>query len=141
MLPKQSHGDPTSHKLFDPDKEGGTMSPMDADEREIYYFLKAWRQEFLSSREICRHAGGKRRFRAESEWAKPALLRMVGRGILETDPSGHYRLKPPPMTKAQRQRRWASPQVAKILKSSGRDFSEDIVTIDDKDLDDYYDSL
>ena len=45
------------------------------------------------------------------------------------------------MTKAQRQRRWASPQVAKILKSSGRDFSEDIVTIDDKDLDDYYDSL
>jgi hypothetical protein len=66
---------------------------------------------------------------------------MVQRGILETDPAGYYRLKPPPMTKAQRRRRWASPQVAKILKSSGRDFSDAIIVVDDKDLDEYYDSL
>lgn len=115
---------------------------MDADEREIYYFLKSWTQEYISAKEICRRAGGKRRARFEPEWAKPALVRMVDRGILETDPSGHYRLKPAPKAKGNQQRRWASPQVAKILKNSGKDFSDAIIVIDeDMDLDEYYDSL
>ncbi len=114
---------------------------MDADEREVYYFLKSWAHEFISAKEICRRAGGKRRARLEPDWAKPALVRMVDRGILETDPSGHYRLKPPPIGKDKRRRRWASPQVAQILKSSGRDFSDAIIVIDDKELDEYYESL
>ena len=50
---------------------------MDADEREIYYYLKSRRNLFLSAREICRHAGGKNRFRKEPEWAKPVLIRMA----------------------------------------------------------------
>ena len=115
---------------------------MDADEREIYYFLKSWAHEYISAKEICRRAGGKRRGRFEPEWAKPALVRMVDRGILETDPCGHYRLKPPAKTKDKVGRRWASPQMARILKSSGRDFSDAIIVIDeDMDLDEYYDSL
>jgi hypothetical protein len=115
---------------------------MDADEREIYYFLKSWSHEFISAKEICRRAGGKRRGRFEPEWAKPALVRMVDRGILETDPGGHYRLKPPPRHKDKGGRRWASPQVARILRHSGRDFSDAIIVIEeDMDLEEYYDSL
>jgi hypothetical protein len=127
--------------LFDPEAKQGKLSPMDADERDIYYFLKSWRHEYVSSREICRRAGGKRRFRNEPEWAKSPLARMVERGIVEADPAGHYRLKPPPKGWDKRRRRWASPHIAQILKNSGRDFSDSIIEVEDKDLDEYYDSL
>ncbi len=111
---------------------------MDADEREIYYYLKPWRNEFISSHEICRRAGGKRRFRHDQEWAKPILVRMAERGILETDASGHYRLKPAEK-KGRRSKHWVSPQIARVLRESGRDFSD--VIIDDDEMDRYYDSL
>lgn len=110
---------------------------MDADEREIYYFMKSWQNEFLSAREICRRAGGKHRFRESAEWAKPALARMVDRGILETDNGGHYRLKPRP--RRDPKKRWVSPQVAKILTQSGKNFSDTIILEDD--LDSYYENL
>jgi len=111
---------------------------MDADEREIYYYLKSWRQEFLSAREICRRAGGRKRFRLEPEWAKPVLARMMERGIVEADAAGHYRLKP--MDKRIRKgKRWVSPQIARILRESGKDFNE--VLIDDAEMDRYYESM
>ena len=109
---------------------------MDADEREIYYYLKAWRHQYISAREICRRAGGKRKFHENEDWAKPVLLRMVDKKILETDPSGSYRIRPMP-TKDKRQK-WVSPQIAKILKESGKQFGDTIV-VDDND--DYYDKL
>jgi hypothetical protein len=111
---------------------------MDSDEREIYYYLKSWRQEYISSREICRRAGGKKRFRQEEDWAKPVLARMVEKGIVETDAAGHYRLRPMEK-KVRKGKRWVSPQVAHILKESGKDFSE--VLIDDAELDRYYENL
>ncbi len=111
---------------------------MDADEREIYYYLKSWRQEFLSAREICRRAGGRKRFRLEPEWAKPVLARMMERGIVEADAAGHYRLKP--MDKRIRKgKRWVSPQIARILRESNKDFNE--VLIDDAEMDRYYESM
>jgi len=110
---------------------------MDADEREIYYYLKGYGQEFISAREICRRAGGKHKFRVSPEWAKPVLSRMVERGILESDSSGHYRLRP--MNRKDERRKFVSPQIAKILKQSGKDFGEAILL--DDDLDRYYESL
>ena len=109
---------------------------MDADEREIYYYLKSWRSEFLSSREICRRAGGKKRFQAEPDWAKPVLLRMMEKGILETDASGYYRLKP--VQKKDKRTKWVSPHIARILQESGKDFSGTIAV---DDMDEYYDKL
>jgi hypothetical protein len=109
---------------------------MDADEREIYYYLKSWQREFLSSREICRRAGGKKRFQAEPDWAKPVLLRMVEKGILETDASGYYRIKP--IHKKDKGTKWVSPHIAKILQESGKDFSG---TINVDNMDEYYDKL
>ena len=111
---------------------------MDAEEREIYYFLKSWKDTFVAAREIARRAGGKRRYHYEPEWAKPVLTRMVERGILETDSAGHYRLKPPDK-KLDKRKRWTSPAVVRILQRSGKDFSEVIKTADD--LDEYYDKL
>lgn len=110
---------------------------MDADEREIYYFLKSWRSQFISAREICRRAGGKKKCQASPEWAKPFLARMVERGILEADPAGHYRIQPP--QKASRLKRWVSPQIAVVLRNKSKELG-DIVMSDD-DLDEYYDKL
>ena len=112
---------------------------MDSDEREIYYYLKSWKDQYLSSREICRRAGGKRRFRQEEEWAKPVLARMVEKGILEIDTGGHYRLKAIDKRKARKGNRWVSPQIARVLRESGKDFSH--VIIDDETMDRYYESL
>lgn len=111
---------------------------MDAEEREIYFYLKAWKHVFVSAREICRRAGGKHRFRQDPDWAKPALARMVERGILETDAAGHYRIRPPDK-KVTGPKRWVAPQVACILKQSGKDFSG--ILEDEDELDRYYDSL
>lgn len=113
---------------------------MDAEEREIYYYLKGWKDQFISSREICRRAGGKRRYQREPEWAKSVLTRMVERGILEVDGGGHYRIKPfDESLGAKKRRKWVSPHIAKILKESGKDFTE--IVMSDDELDRYYDSL
>jgi len=113
---------------------------MDADEREIYLYLKSWKHQFISAREISRRAGGKRRSRSEPEWAKPVLIRMVERKILEVDPAGHYRIKP--RTKEQpKGTRWVSPQIARVLKESGKDFSTVVIEASEEELDDYYDKL
>lgn len=111
---------------------------MDADEREIYYYLKSWGCEFVSGREVARRAGGKHKYRQTPDWAKPALTRMIERSILESDNSGHYRIKAIPK-KDQKKRHWVSPQVAKILKASGKDFSGTIMG--EKNADSYYESL
>jgi hypothetical protein len=108
---------------------------MDADEREIYYYLKGWQGQFVSPREIARRAAGKQRFRESADWAKPILIRMVERGVLEADAAGYYRIKP--IQKRERRQKWVSPHIAKILKESGKDFSQAFVV----DEDEYYENL
>ncbi len=107
---------------------------MDAKEREIYYYLKPRRREFISVREISRRTGGKRRFRASPDWARPVLLEMAERGILESDAEGRYRLKPIPKKETEG-KRWASPEIAKILEKSGKAFNN-LMTSDVED--EYY---
>ncbi len=108
---------------------------MDADEQEIYYYLRAWKGDFISMREICRRAGGKTKFHEDPEWAKPVVLRMVEKDILESDPAGHFRVKPVD-SKDGRKKRWVSPQIARILRESGKDFG-DLIISDETD-DAYY---
>ena len=90
---------------------------MDGDEREIFYFLKSRGEEFVNAREIARRAGGKRKFHEDAEWAKPILVRMAERGILQCDAQGRYRVKP--VGKKGKNKRWVSPEIAKILDESG----------------------
>ena len=88
---------------------------MDADEREIFQFLKSWGGEFIGAMEVCRRAGGKKRFHDDPKWAKQPLIRMAERNILESDQQGRYRVKPVKKKHAQ----WVSPDIAKILQESG----------------------
>jgi len=89
---------------------------MDADEREVFDFLKPFGEEWVNAKEICRRAGGKRRFHEDPHWAKPVLQRLKDRRILEGDALGRYRIKPPPK---HGKGRWVSPEIDKILRESG----------------------
>jgi hypothetical protein len=42
---------------------------------------------------------------------------MADRGILESDSSGRYRIKP--ISRKDKQKRWVAPDIAKILQESG----------------------
>ena len=108
---------------------------MDADEREIFRFLKSWGSQFIAAREICRRAGGKKRFQEEPNWAMPTLLRMAGRGILESDATGHFRIKP--ISRKDKDKLWVVPDIAKIPEESGVKVED----TDDVAPDEYYDQL
>jgi hypothetical protein len=110
---------------------------MTAHERDVYYYLKARRNEFIPLREISRRTGGKRRYRYNPDWVRPVLASMTERGILEHDGDQGYRLKPIPR-KNMDGKRWVSPEIAKILKDSGKGF-KNVMTVEDED--EYYNSL
>jgi hypothetical protein len=113
---------------------------MDADERDIFHYLHKERGVFISASALSRHAGGKHKFRDAPDWARQALLRMAARGILEADPNGDYRLKPmPTANQTASPTRWVSPQIAELLRKSGKRFDGVIRT--ERDEEAYYDSL
>ncbi|HPC61314.1 MAG TPA: hypothetical protein PKX23_11690 [Verrucomicrobiota bacterium] len=101
---------------------------MDADERDIFCYLKAWPKLFVSASEIARRAGGKRRYRENPEWALPVLSRMVEKAMLETDSTGHYRINA--RYDEEKKKRWVSPQIQQILARSGKTF-EGVYEIED----------
>ena len=107
---------------------------MDADERDICLYLKGFPGQFVSFKEISRRAGGKRRYREEPEWATVVLARMVEKHMIESDSTGHYRLKPKPKNR-EKQTRWVSPGIRKILERSGKEFDGVFeVDADEEDL-------
>ena len=108
---------------------------MDGDEREIFYFLKDRGDEFVNAREIARRAGGKKKYYEDPEWAKPILIRMTERAILEGNALGCYRVKP--VAKKGKNKRWVSPDIAKILQESG----VEVEGASDLGPDDYYEQL
>jgi len=110
---------------------------MDANEREVYYYLKSRKDTFESLRDITRYAGSKQRARWAPDWAVPVLERMVERGILEYDGKDGFRLKPIPESETKG-KVWASPAMTKILQKSGKEF-EQLRQMDSED--DYYDRL
>ena len=90
---------------------------MDTDERDIFQFLKTWGADFTNAKEVARRAASKKKFYDDPDWAKPILMRMAERGILESDVQGRYRIKP--VLKKKRGKQWVAPDIAKILKESG----------------------
>lgn len=94
---------------------------MEADEKQIYLYLKSLPGQFISGREIARRAGGKARHRDEPDWAAPVLKQMVEKGKLEKDPMGHYQLIVKTKDK-NHENKWVSPQIRKILEQSGKTF-------------------
>ena len=105
---------------------------MDADERDICLYLKSWQGKFVSGKEIARRAGGKSRFRQDPNWAVPLLLRLVEKGILESDATGHFRLRPLEKKK-EKNKKFISPELKKILEQSGKDFGGGVLEIEDEE--------
>ncbi len=87
---------------------------MDADEKDICDFLRSWPGQFVSHREICKRAGGKWRYREDQKWALPILTRMVEKGILESDASGHFRL----LSEKKEKKQSISPELQKLLDAA-----------------------
>jgi hypothetical protein len=102
---------------------------MDADERSICLYLKSCPGQFIAAREISRRAGGKRRAHYEPNWAAAVLSRLVERGLIESDSTGHYRLRPPVRKKNQR---FLAPNIRRILEQKGGQF-EQVLEIPEED--------
>ena len=107
---------------------------MDGDEREIFQFLKSRGEDYVNAVEIARRASGKKKFHDDPDWAKPVLVRMTERGILQCDVMGRYRVKP---LKKGKEKRWVSPDIAKILQESG----VEVEGANEIGSDDYYEKL
>jgi len=90
---------------------------MDADEREVFQFLKTFGEDWVNPKEICRRAGTKRRYYEDNDWAKPVLQRMKERQIVESDVRGRFRIKPLP--RKGRKGHWVAPDLQKILEEGG----------------------
>ena len=95
---------------------------MDADEREVCDFLKAFPGQFISGREIARRAGGKWKFHDDPNWAVPVLSRLKDNQVIESNATGQFRLVED--RKKEKKKKWISPQIQKILDESGKDFSD-----------------
>jgi len=65
---------------------------MNAEEQEIYDFLKGFRDTFVSVTDISKRFGRGRKFEEDRNWARPVLRRMEMDGLIESNPFGEYRL-------------------------------------------------
>ena len=66
---------------------------MNADERAVCEFLKAYPGTYVSVMEISRRLGVRRQFKKDRAWARPILRRMELDNVLESNQCGEYRLK------------------------------------------------
>ena len=89
---------------------------MDTEERDIFKFLKTWGTNFTSVKEVARRAASKKRFYDDPDWAKPILMRMEERNILENDIQGRYRIKPVAKNKVGKQ--WSRPTSPKSCRKA-----------------------
>jgi hypothetical protein len=103
---------------------------MNADEKAIIDYLKGWPNTFVSGKEIARKVGGKERYDDDRGWALSILAQMVRTGLVEADYYGYFRLKLDD-PKKKRTNRHVSPQILRILKTSGRSFEG--IVIDEED--------
>jgi hypothetical protein len=104
---------------------------MDEDQNKICQFLKSWPGQFVSRKEICRRAGGKRRYREDENWAVPILQRMLEINLVEKDSDGRFRLtEQKSHDQKKSQKRWISPAIKAILRQSGRDFT--VIDLDEE---------
>jgi hypothetical protein len=110
---------------------------MDSEEREIFYFLKTHGEDFVNAKEVARRASGKKKYHDNPEWAKPILMRMQERGVLENDAQGRYRIKP--VGNKKRDKRWVAPDIAKILQEKGVQVEGDFGG--ETGTDEYYEEL
>jgi len=102
---------------------------MNADEKAIIDYLKAWPYSYVSGKEIARKSCGRSRFDDEPGWAIPFLAQLVRHGLIEGDPHGAFRIILEERKKRNRVEH-VSPQLLRILKSSGKSFEGLVIDSD-----------
>jgi hypothetical protein len=65
---------------------------LSSDELEVLDYLKSWNGKFVTMVEICRCAGGRKKFREDAHWAKCLMSRLVDARMVEVNERGHYRV-------------------------------------------------
>ena len=68
---------------------------MNAEEKEIFEFLKTRPGLYVAAHEISKFVGRGRQFELDRNWARPILRRMEMEGHLESNPFGEYRIRAP----------------------------------------------
>src|SRR4051812_42498317 len=66
---------------------------LSADELQILDYLRGWNEKFITMMEICRRAGGRRKYEDTPDWAKNLMSRLVEGGMVQVNERGHYRIK------------------------------------------------
>jgi hypothetical protein len=92
---------------------------MDSDEQEIFDYLKTFGEQFVAAREVCRRAGGRKKWDENPRWALPLLTSMEEKEILESDSMAHYRIKQVKIRK--KEKHWLAPHIKEILEEGGVD--------------------
>src|ERR1700722_3672136 len=64
---------------------------LSSDELEIIDYLKTWNGKYMTLVQICRCAGGRRKFKDTPTWANPFMTRLVEAKLVEVNERGHYR--------------------------------------------------
>lgn len=64
-----------------------------ADQIEIYDFLRKFPNLFVSVSEVSKNVGNRKRYNIDRNWARPILRRMEMEGWLEANSFGEYRVK------------------------------------------------
>jgi hypothetical protein len=98
---------------------------LSSDELEILEYLKSWKGTPVSMVEICRCAGGRKKYRECPHWAKGLMSRLVESNMVEVNERGHYRVlaedEPKEQTPAAKPTTKAKP-VAKEAHTVGDDY-------------------
>lgn len=99
---------------------------MTQDEQDILSYFKRNPNIWASPTEIARLVGGKFRFKNDPDWPKPLLKKFAAKDLLEVDASGSYKLKEKKKKEPRGPRLHVSPQIAAILRKSGKTWDVDI---------------
>ncbi len=62
------------------------------EENQILHFLKSCPGTFFSGAEICRKAGSKKQFTADTRWALPFISSLADKRLIERNENGHCRV-------------------------------------------------
>jgi len=63
-----------------------------AEQKQIYDFLRPYKDSYVSVNEISRRLGTHRQCGIDRAWARPILRRMEMEGYVESNPFGEYKV-------------------------------------------------
>jgi len=67
---------------------------LSSEELQILAYLKSWNGTSISIMEICRSAGGRKKFKETPHWAKSLMSRLVEAKLVIVNDRGHYCVHP-----------------------------------------------